>query len=103
MTALGEFEVLVMMAVLRLGDDASPAAVRAEIERRAKRLVARGAVYVTLDRLGAKKLLVSRTVTDAARARRSYRVTPKGVRAVRRALAAVEQMRHGLESLLNES
>jgi PadR family transcriptional regulator len=103
MTALGEFEVLVIMAVLHLGDDASPPAVRAEIERRAKRPVARGAVYVTLDRLEAKKLLGSRVAVGAARARRYYRVAPKGLRAVRRALEAVEQMRHGLESLLNES
>src|SRR5690242_10023040 len=56
---LGEFEVLVLLAVLHLADEAYPAAVRAEIERRARRTVARGAVYVTLDRLEAKRLLAS--------------------------------------------
>jgi DNA-binding PadR family transcriptional regulator len=90
------------MAVLHLGEAASPPAVRAEIERRAKRPVARGAVYVTLDRLEAKKLLGSRVAGDDGRPRRYYRVSTKGLRAVRRALEAVERMRHGLEPLLSE-
>jgi PadR family transcriptional regulator PadR len=103
--ALGEFEVLILLAVLHLGDEAYPPAVRSEIERRARRDVARGAVYVTLDRLETKGLLVSRPAergADGARTRRAYRAAPKGVRAVRRALAAVERMRVGLEPLLNE-
>jgi DNA-binding PadR family transcriptional regulator len=100
---LGEFEVLILMAVLHLGDAAYPPAVRAEIERRARREVARGAVYVTLDRLEAKGLLGSRLADSESmpgRPRRSYRVTAKGLRGVRRALAAVERMRVGLEPLL---
>jgi DNA-binding PadR family transcriptional regulator len=100
---LGEFEVLILLAVLHLGENAYPPAVRAEIERRAQRPVARGAVYVTLDRLEAKKLLASYTAAESGRVRRSYRVSPKGLRAVRRALGAVERMRQGLEPLLNES
>ena len=64
-------------------------------------------MYVTLDRLEAKKLLLSRVAEDdrgqITRPRRYYRATPKGVRAVRRALHAVERMRVGLEPLLNES
>ncbi len=104
--ALGEFEVLILLAILRLDGDASPPAVRTEIERRAGRPVQRGAVYVTLDRLETKGLLVSRvdtaTGTGPGRPRRVYRVPPKGLRAVRRALHAVEQMRAGLEPLLDE-
>jgi PadR family transcriptional regulator len=104
MSSLGEFEVLVLMAVMHLGEQAYPPAVRAEIERRAQRVVARGAVYVTLDRLEAKKLLESDLDDDpAGRPRRCYRASPKGLRAVRRAVDAVERMRHGLEPLLNES
>jgi DNA-binding PadR family transcriptional regulator len=103
---LGEFEVLILLAVLRLPDDAAyPPAVRAEIERRAGRSVQRGAVYVTLDRLESKGLLTSRIDSAGAepgRPRRFYRVSPKGLRAVRRALHAVEQMRAGLEPLLDE-
>ena len=104
--SLGEFETLVLLAVLHLGDAAYPPSVRSEIERRAQRPVSRGAVYVTLDRLEAKKLLISRVGRDApnqiTRPRRYYQITPKGVRAVRRALHAVERMRIGLEPLLNE-
>ena len=73
MTPLGEFEVLVLLAVLHLGDEAYPPAVRAEIERRARRAVARGAVYVTLDRLEAKKLLGSRLADGRAPRRRAAR------------------------------
>ncbi len=101
---LGEFEVLILLAVLHLGDVAYPPAVRAEIERRAKRDVSRGAVYVTLDRLETKRLLMSHTAEPFnGRPRRHYRVSPKGLRAVRRALDAVERMRVGLEPLLHES
>src|SRR5688500_15022183 len=104
---LGEFEVLILLAVLHLGDNALPPAVRTEIERRAKREVARGAVYVTLDRLEAKRLLVSHTSVGESggggRPRRTYKVSAKGLRAVRRALAAVESMRVGLEPILKES
>ena len=101
---LGEFEVLVLLGVLRLGDSAYPPAVRAEIERRAQRDVQRGAVYVTLDRMEAKGLLTSRVedASDGGRPRRFYRVSPRGLRAVRRALGAVERMRVGLEPLLDE-
>jgi DNA-binding PadR family transcriptional regulator len=105
-TALGEFEALILMAVLHLGGDAYPPAVRSEIERRARRPVARGAVYVTLDRLEAKRLLGSTVDADQqapGRPRRRYRVSPRGLRALRRALAAVERMRAGLEPLLDES
>jgi PadR family transcriptional regulator, regulatory protein PadR len=103
---LGEFEVLILLAVLQLDGAAYPPAVREEIERRTKRRVARGAVYVTLDRLEAKRVLVAHTAapeSTAGRRRRHYKVSPKGLRAVRRALAAVENMREGLEPVLDES
>jgi PadR family transcriptional regulator PadR len=105
-SSLGEFEVLILLAVLRLRDDAAyPPAIRAAIEERAGRSVQRGAVYVTLDRLESKGLLTSRVDAAGAgpgRPRRFYRVSPKGLRAVRRALHAVEQMRAGLGPVLNE-
>jgi PadR family transcriptional regulator, regulatory protein PadR len=102
---LGEFEVFILLAVLRLTEEAAyPPAVRDEIEQRAGRPVQRGAVYVTLDRLETKGLLTSRVATDgteAGRPRRFYRVTAKGLRGLRRALHSVEQMRAGLEPLLD--
>jgi DNA-binding PadR family transcriptional regulator len=106
-SSLGEFEVLIILAVLRLSDaTAYPPAIRADIERRAGRSVQRGAVYVTLDRLENKGLLAARIEiagADPGRPRRVYRVSAKGLRAVRRALHAVEQMRAGLEPILDEN
>jgi DNA-binding PadR family transcriptional regulator len=103
-TPLGEFEVLILLAVLRRGDAAYPPAVREEIETRAGRAVQRGAVYVTLDRLENKRLLLSRLddAADGKAARRFYRVTPRGMRALRRALGEVERMRTGLDPVLGE-
>ena len=106
MAAIGEFEVLILMAVLRLEDGAYAPAIRAEIGRRTGRAVSRGAVYITLDRLESKGLLASALADSAdegGRRRRYYRVPPKGVRAVKRTLAALEQMRDGLEPVLGKA
>ena len=103
---LGEFEVLVMLAVLHLGRDATGTGVRAEIERRTGRRVARGAVYVTLDRLDEKKLLASRysegTPERGGHPGRAFRATVAGVSALRRSMAALESMRQGLEAVLGD-
>jgi DNA-binding PadR family transcriptional regulator len=103
-TLLGEFEVLILLAVMRLDDNAYPPAVRTEIEHRARRDVQRGAIYVTLDRLEVKGLLTSRVegLEEGGRVRRFYRLSPRGLRALRRALSAVERMRAGLDGLLTE-
>lgn len=100
--------MLVLMAVLHLGEDGYAPAVRTAIEARTRRPVSRGAVYVTLDRLDAKRLLTSRLAgaergDGAGRPRRYYRVSARGLAALRRALAAVAQMRAGLEPLLEDS
>jgi DNA-binding PadR family transcriptional regulator len=99
-TSLGEFEVLVLLAVLRLGEAAYPPAVRALIEQRTGRPASRGAVYVTLDRLDGKRLLTSRLedvgAGERGRPRRFYQVSARGLAAVRRALASVERMSAGL-------
>ena len=100
---IGEFEVLVLMAVLRLGREALPPAVRAEIENRTGRAVSRGAVYITLERLEVKGLLASRPVDGSGRTRRLYHVPARGVRAVKRTLTALGQMRAGLEPILGEA
>lgn len=106
-TPLGEFEVVVLMAVLHLKDAAWGSAIREEIERRSGRAVSRGSVYVTLDRLEEKGLLRSRQQAGAAvrgrRPKRLFRVTSEGVGAVRRSLALLERMSAGLEPLLEES
>ncbi len=102
---LGEFEVLVILAVLRLGSDANGSRVRDEIEQRTRRRVARGAVYMTLDRLEAKKLLASRllpaTADRSGRPKRIYRAQPSGVRAVEQSLTALARMQAGLDLAVN--
>jgi PadR family transcriptional regulator PadR len=103
---LGEFEVVVLMAVLHLKDDAFGSSIRDDIERRTARDVSRGAVYITLDRLEAKGLLTSRlgggTSSRGGRPKRLYRVTPAGVRAVKHSVGVLVRMHRGLEPLLGD-
>ena len=108
--ALGEFETLLLLAVLHLTEqrrDAYGSSIRAEIETRARRHVPRGSIYVTLDRLEEKGLLVSREAGPSAarrhRPKRVFKVTPEGVRAVRRATAAVTRMQRGLQEVLGRA
>jgi len=100
---LGEFEVVVLLAVLHLGHHANGSAVRDDIERRIGRRVSRGSVYVTLDRLEEKGLLSSRLIdapTVRGGAKRLFRATAPGLKAVKHAIETVERMRRGLEPIL---
>ena len=107
--ALGEFEVVVLLAVLHLSartEQAYGSTIRDEIAARAHRPFARGALYVTLDRLEAKGMLASR-LADATprrdnRPKRIFKVTPAGLRAVRQSVAIVANMQRGLEPLLEK-
>jgi DNA-binding PadR family transcriptional regulator len=99
---LGEFEQLVLLAVLRLGDTAYAVPIRKEIEHRTKRAVSRGAIYITLDRLESKGYLQSRLTSDSSpfrggRARRYYEVRPTGVRALEQSWFSLRRMWEGLE------
>jgi len=97
---LGAFEQAVLLAIVRLGEDAYGRAILKEVETRLARDVAPGAVHATLERLERKRLLASRlgsgTPVRAGRARRYYRLQPAGVRALNDARAAIETMWHGL-------
>lgn len=103
---LGELEQMVLLAVLRLGEEAYGMAVRREIEERAGRRVARGAVYVTLDRLVSKGYLRSRlgdsTPERGGRAKRYFSPTPEGLGALREARNALLGLWEGHESLLEK-
>jgi len=103
----GEFEQLVLLAVLRLGDDAYAVPVRREIEKRAGRAPARGAVYVTLERLEEKGYLESWLGEPAAerggRPRRYYRVRPAGVRALEESWTSLRRMWRGLKPPVRET
>ena len=100
---LGEFEHIVLLAVLRLDDEAYGVTVRREIEARTKREVSIGAIYATLDRLEAKGYVRSRagepTPERGGRSKRYFRVTAQGVSAVNRTHRALSSLTEGLELL----
>lgn len=105
--ALGEFEQLVLLAVLSLGDQAYAVPVRREIQRVARRPASRGAIYITLDRLEQKGLLTSvvgePTPERGGRARRFYRATPMAVAALRRHRASLERMWAAVDTALGKA
>ncbi len=100
---LGEFEQIVLLAILRLGEAAYGVSIRAEIRERTGRETAPGALYTTLDRLEDKGLLSSRlgdpTPERGGRAKRYYDVTSTGLAAVERAQRAYRSLLDGLELL----
>ncbi|MCP3981424.1 MAG: PadR family transcriptional regulator [bacterium] len=97
---LGEFEILVMMGLLRLGDDAYGMRVLEEIENEGGRTVSIGAVYATLSRLEQKGLVRSRltepTAERGGRAKRVFDVSASGRRALSRSLESLTRMASGL-------
>jgi DNA-binding PadR family transcriptional regulator len=101
---LGEFEQIVLLAILRLGDGAYAIPVREEIAAKTGRSVARGALYTALDRLETKRCLTSAMSEPLAerggRSRRYYTVTAAGVSALRASRHALLQLWNGLESSL---
>jgi DNA-binding PadR family transcriptional regulator len=104
---LGEFEHLVLLAVLRLGEDAYGATIRREIESRVQRELSISATYVTLDRLEGKGLVRSRigepTAERGGRRRRHYTLTAPGRRALAASHRAFRTMAEGLEEELERS
>jgi DNA-binding PadR family transcriptional regulator len=102
--ALGEFEQLVLFALVRLGADAYGATVRREIQSRTGRQVSISAVYTTLERLEQKGLVRSRTGEPTAerggRRKKHFELLPLGTRALKVAYDAFTQMAHGLEHRL---
>ncbi|MFL6416211.1 MAG: PadR family transcriptional regulator [Bryobacteraceae bacterium] len=98
---LGEFEHLLLLALVRLQDRAYGVTVRREIETRANRQVSTGAVYATLDRLEAKGYVTSfmgePTKERGGRSKRFFRITARGVRALDRTHSALQRMTEGLK------
>jgi PadR family transcriptional regulator len=97
---LGEFEQLILLAILRLRDDAYGVTIRAELANRAGRTVAPGAMYTALDRLESKALIASRmsdpTPQRGGRAKRHVTVTAAGMKALTRSVQAYERLLDGL-------
>ena len=104
---LGEFELVVLLAVIGCGDDAYPLSIRDAIEAKTQRAVSRPAVFITLERLEDKGYLSSRygdpTPVRGGRAKRYFSPTAAGVAAVRHSLDTVTAMTRGLEALLKKS
>src|SRR4051812_48735613 len=100
---LGSFELMVMLALIRLGENAYGVPISEEIEQQAGRDISLGSVYATLDRLE-RKGLVSSTVGEptperGGRAKRYFRVTAKGLRAVQETHRVLRKMWHRLPQL----
>jgi DNA-binding PadR family transcriptional regulator len=100
---LGELEQVLLLALLRLGGESYGAAVRAEILATTGRSVTPGAIYPTLDRLETRGLLTSAmgepTAERGGRARRRFRVTPAGLREVRRSWSQTAALADGVAAL----
>ena len=101
---LGEFELLVLIALLRLGNGAYGAAIQRDIRERAGRDAAAGTLYMTLGRLEAKHMVVSYvgdpTPSRGGRRRRHYLLADPGERALGRAYRTCRRMSDGLEARL---
>jgi PadR family transcriptional regulator PadR len=98
---LGEFEQLVLLAIVRLGVDAYGSTIREEIEDRTARSVTIGALYTALERLERKGYVASvmsdPTPQRGGRAKRYYRLRPAGGAALRRSREALTRMWAGVE------
>ena len=98
---LGELEQLVMLAVIRAGDDAYGVSIRREIEERGGRALTLGTVHKTLSRLEDKRLLDSHTgdptPVRGGRRKRVFSVTKSGRVALREALDVTRRMARGLD------
>ena len=102
-SSLGEFELLVMLTILRLGEDAYGVPISREIEQRTGRSVTFGTVYATLERLQKKGFVRSNlgeaTPERGGRAKRFFRVTSAGLRTVRETKRNLVRLWQGLPEL----
>lgn len=98
---LGELEQIVLLAILRVGDEAYGVPIAAEIERRTGRELTLATVYKTLARLEDKGLLVSRegapTPQRGGRRKRYYELSAAGRVSLRQSLGALRRMTSGLQ------
>jgi PadR family transcriptional regulator PadR len=102
--ALGEFEQMVLLAILHLGDGVYGVPVVDEIQRRTGRTVAPAAVYITLRRLEQKGLLTSwmgdSTPERGGKSRRCVKVTEAGLEGLRASSKVLDSMWTGLDAKL---
>jgi DNA-binding PadR family transcriptional regulator len=100
---LGSFELMVMLAILRVGEEAYGVPIGRELEETTGREMALGSIYAALDRLETKGLVLSRvgdpTPERGGRAKRFFKVTAKGLREVRTTQRALVSLWKGLRGL----
>jgi PadR family transcriptional regulator, regulatory protein PadR len=100
---LTDFELMILLATLRAGDDAYGVIIAREIERTGGRTVVLGAVYTALDRLERNRMVTSDvgdpTPERGGRAKRFFRVTPQGIRAVKDMQQALVALWTGIPEL----
>ena len=100
---LGEFEHLILLAIVRLGDEAYGVPIRRTIEERAERAVSFGAVYSTLRRLQAKGLVDAAAAPgdgSSGRPKRIFHMTKTGHSALTAAQGRLKRMAHGLDTAI---
>ena len=103
---IGEFEQMILLAVLHRREDAYGVTIHDELGHHTRRRIARGAVYMTLDRLEKKGLLTSSlskpTTERGGRAKRCYRLTKPAVQALRASRRTLLSLWDGLEPVLEQ-
>lgn len=102
---LGEFEQLLLLAVLQLKERASGTSISTELEERADRRVSRGALYSALDRLESKGYLTWRvsesTPERGGHPARIFSVTEPGLEALKEHQRALRNLTQGLDEVLD--
>ena len=100
--SLGEFEQIILLALMRLGSEAYGMSVRREIEERTGRRTSIGAVYATLERLENKGYVSTHTGEPTAerggRAKRFFSIESSGERALHESQEAIRKMMAGLKT-----
>ena len=101
---LGEFEILVLLAVIRTGADAYGVTIHDELARQIPRVTTLGAIYKTLGRLERKGYVSTRigppTAERGGRRKKLYRLEPLGARALKQSFASIRRMTRDLGSEL---
>jgi PadR family transcriptional regulator, regulatory protein PadR len=102
-SSIGTSELLILLALMRLGDDAYGVPIAREIEETSGRAIALASVYATLDRLEDKGFVVSElgepTAERGGRAKKYFTITGKGVSEVRAAKRSLTKLWKGLPQL----
>ncbi len=103
---LGQFEQMVLLSLLQLGDEAHAISIRRHLAERANHRVTRGALYRTLDRLEAKGYVEWETDEPTPErggyARRRFHVTQNGIAALRASQRAIDALTRGVEAVLKK-